>query len=418
MYRREDKLLLAVSGGVDSVVLCELCKRGGYSFAIAHANFQLRGEESNENEEFVRGLAEKYGVEIFVRRFETKQYAEENKLSIQVAARELRYKWFNELMQKGFDKLLTAHHRDDNIETVLMNFFRGSGISGLHGILPIKNKIVRPLLNYSKEEIITFAKENNLTWREDSSNSSDKYSRNYFRQTIIPLVKNIFPEAEQNIAANIERLREVEILYDQAIALYKKKLVEYKGKEIHIPVLKLKKLNPLSTIVYEIVKEYNFTAHQVPDIINLLDAAQGKYVQSATHRIIKNRNWLIISSKAHADSEIIIIEEGEENIAFAGGSVSIGYFKNEQKKDNAEYLDASLIKYPLILRKWKQGDYFYPLGMHKKKKVSRFLIDNKVSPTQKENTWVLETDKRICWIVGMRIDDRFKIKENTKNLIS
>ncbi len=420
LFNSTDKLLLAVSGGVDSVVLCELCKQAGYDFAIAHVNFQLRGEESEGDEQFVRKLAQKYNVELFVKKFDTLKYAEENKLSVQVAARELRYKWFDELLKQGFRWLLTAHHQGDNIETVLMNFFRGTGISGLRGILPKKNKLVRPLLNYSKEEIIAFANEHTLQWREDSSNSSDKYSRNYFRQAIIPLVNKIFPSAEQNIAANIERFGEIEILYNQAIDLHRKKLLEQKDREIHIPVLKLKQVKPLATIVYEIVRSFGFSSRQVPDIIQLLEAEQGKYVQSSTHRIIRNRNWLIIALLEPMQSNIIIIEEGEQQIVFGGGILSIEHTKNSNINDNNNVasLDTNEIKYPLLLRKWKQGDYFYPLGMNKKKKISRFLIDQKISPTEKQNTWVIESGKRICWIVGMRIDDRFRITDKTKNVLA
>lgn len=418
LFNANDKLLLAVSGGVDSVVLCELCKQAGYDFAIAHANFQLRAAESEADEQFVRELANKYKVSLFVKKFDTSAYANENKLSIQVAARELRYNWFDELLKEGFDWLLTAHHKGDNIETVLMNFFRGTGISGLHGILPKKDKIIRPLLNYSKEEIVAFANEHHLQWREDSSNSSDKYSRNYFRQTIIPLVNKIFPSAEQNIAASIERFGEVEILYNQAVDLHKKKLLEQKGNEIHIPVLKLKQVKPLATVVYEIVKPFNFSSHQVPDIISLLDAEQGKYVQSSTHRVIKNRNWLIVATLETIQSGVIIIEKDDKQIIFDNGTLLIEHIQKANIIDDNSIavLNAGEIKYPLILRKWKQGDYFYPLGMNKKKKISRFLIDQKCSPTAKQNTWVIESAKRICWVVGMRIDDRFKLKDNTKEI--
>jgi tRNA(Ile)-lysidine synthase len=419
LFQTADKLLLAVSGGVDSIVLCEICYRAGYDFAIAHANFQLRGEESEEDERFVRSLAAKYGVYIHVKTFNTGEYADENKVSIQVAARQLRYAWFDELLEEGFKYVLTAHHRDDNIETAMMNFFRGTGVAGLRGMLYKNNTIVRPLLDFTKEEIIAFANEHNLQWRDDSSNASEKYSRNFFRQTVIPSVKKIFPEAEQNIAANIGRFRETEILYRQAIAQHKKRLLEIRGNEIHIPVLKLKKSEPLPTILYEIISEYNFTAHQVADAIHLLDAEQSSYIQSPTHRIIKNRNWLIIAANTTETADVIIIEKENKNTPFANGFLRIEHQEKPaiSSTPGIACLDAKDIKYPLILRKWKQGDYFYPLGMPKKKKIARFLIDQKLSRTQKENTWVLESAKKICWIVGLRIDDRFKVKDNTKEMI-
>ncbi len=419
LFRATDKLLLAVSGGVDSVVLCELCHQSGYNFAVAHANFQLRGEESEEDERFVRGMAEKYAVKIFVRRFDTVQYAKENKTSIQVAARELRYQWFNELLKEGYDWVLTAHHRDDNIETVLMNFFRGTGISGLRGMLPRKDKVIRPLLSYSKEDIYTFASRHSLQWRNDSSNESDKYSRNYFRQTIIPLVTKIFPEAEQNIAANIERFRDVELLYQQAIQHTRKKILVHTGNEVQIPILKLQQVEALPAVLFEILKEYGFTAHQIPDVLQLMHADQGKYVQSATHRIIKNRNWLIIADSNKTDSSIIVIEKQQEQVQFALGQLQLKEQKNFTitSDPGIALLNAKNVQFPLILRKWKTGDYFYPLGMKKKKKISRFLIDKKLSPTDKERVWVVESRKRICWIVGMRIDERFKVLENTDKVI-
>ena len=273
LFQKKDYLLLAVSGGVDSVVLCELCNQAGFNFEIAHCNFQLRGEESERDEAFVFTLGNKYSTKVFVKKFDTEKYAAEKKVSIQVAARELRYKWFEELLNgisgvryqlsgigdeqsamsneqilvpppvAGGLFLITAHHANDNIETLLINFFKGTGIKGLQGILPKQSKIIRPLLFAKKEEILAFAKENNLSFVEDSSNLSDKYTRNYFRNQLIPSIQKVFPEVEDNLLNNIERFKDTEILYQQAIQLHKKKLLEYKGNEIHIPVLKFLKLN-------------------------------------------------------------------------------------------------------------------------------------------------------------------------------
>lgn len=416
LFNKKDKLLLAVSGGLDSVVLCELCYQVGMDFEIAHVNFQLRGEESDGDEYFVKTIAEKYGVAAHFKKCDTTAFAEQNKLSVQVAARELRYNWFDELLRHEFDYLLTAHHRDDNIETQLMNFFRGTGISGLRGILPKAGTIIRPLLPFSKEELTGFAKENSLQWREDSSNTSDKYSRNYFRHTVIPAITKIYPEAVNNLAANIERLRDVEVLYQQAIAKQKKHLLYYKGREVHIPVLKLKKTEAIATVVYEILKEYNFHSGQVADVLQLLDAEQGKFVMSQTHRIIRNRNWLVIADNKSTDTDYVIIEE-PGTIIFGGGELKLAVSDPVKFNKQFEQLDMREIKFPLTIRKWKQGDYFYPLGMKKKKKVARFLIDNKLSPTEKENTWVLETGKKIAMIAGRRIDERFKTTSSTKQVL-
>jgi len=438
LFQPKDKLLLAVSGGVDSVVLCELCKLAGYDFVIAHCNFQLRGEESERDEQFVRELTKKYNVEIFVKKFDTEKYAEENKLSIQVAARELRYGWFNQIVNgqlsmvnshAGFIRhspltihhILTAHHANDNIETLLINFFKGTGISGLRGILPKHGNIIRPLLFAKKEELIEFAKENNLSYVEDSSNVSDKYTRNYFRNQLIPSVQKVFPQVEDNLLNNIQRFKDIETLYQQSIQLHKKKLLEKKGEEIHIPVLKLFKSDPLPTIVYEIIKDFGFTSNQTEDVIKLLNSDSGKYVQSHTHKIIKNRNWLIITSSLTTVAENILIEEEDKVVEFLNGKlemkqISAAGYKLSGSESIAQ-LDSDEIKFPLLLRKWKQGDYFYPLGMKKKKKLSRFFIDQKLSLTEKENIWVLEMNKKIIWIVGKRIDDRFKITPKTKNIL-
>jgi tRNA(Ile)-lysidine synthase len=304
-------LILAVSGGVDSVVLTDLVFKAGFNFTIAHCNFQLRGAASDSDEQFVKSLGEKYGKEVLVKHFATQEYADSNKVSIQVAARELRYAWFEELIANStfniqHSTLLTAHHADDNIETVLMNIFRGTGISGLHGILPVQGNIIRSLLFANKASIIEYAQQHNLSWVEDASNATDKYSRNFFRHQVIPLVKEVYQNADENLLANIERWKEVEQVYNQSIQLTKSKLLEHKGNEVHIPVLKLQKQQPLNTITYEIVKDFGFTAAQVNDVIQLLAAENGKFVASASHRVIRNRNWLIIAPVASTEAMHIL----------------------------------------------------------------------------------------------------------------
>lgn len=423
LFQQKDKLLLAVSGGVDSVVLCELCKQAGYDFVIAHCNFQLRGAESNRDEKFVKEFAKRYDAELVVKRFDTKKYATDNKLSIQVAARELRYEWFQEIIQDSafnIQYILTAHHANDNIETMLMNFFKGTGINGLKAILPKQAKIARPLLFAGKEEIISFAKEHKLEFVEDSSNASDKYTRNYFRNKLIPGIKEVFPQVEENLLNNLQRFREAEQLYQQAIDQHKKKLLEQRGNEIHIPVLKLLKAQPLHSIVYEIIKDFGFTAHQADDCIALLKSETGKYIQSPSYRIIRNRAWIIISPNETTEANNVLIER-EGDIDFIEGKLEIKKLQTSNLKLQTSHqtaqLDAEKINFPIFLRKWKQGDYFYPLGMNKKKKLSRFFIDQKLSLTQKEKAWVMEMNKKIVWVVGMRIDDRFKITDATKEIL-
>ncbi len=436
LFQPKDRLLLAVSGGVDSVVLCELCKQAGYDFVIAHCNFKLRGAESERDESFVRSLAEKYAVQFFVKTFDTIEYATATKKSIEEAARDLRYEWFHSFLAEKklipaigestlaaslqVNYILTAHHADDNIETVLMNFFRGTGITGLRGILPKHGQLVRPLLFARRSELEAYVNQQQLQFVTDHTNLENDYTRNYFRNIIIPLVSERFPNATGNVLKNIRRFRETDDLYQQAVRLHKKKLLEFKGAEVHIPVLKLLKTVPLATVLYEIIKDYGFTAHQTDEVVTLLKSETGKYIQSATHRVIKNRNWLIISPCQSEEAQHILIEATDKIISFKQGRIKIEKqsLLNIDQSALVAQLDAAAINFPLLLRKWKQGDYFYPLGMQKKKKLSRFLIDQKCSLTQKENTWVIEMDKKIIWVVGLRIDDRFKITPATNTILT
>lgn len=422
---KRDRLLLAVSGGLDSVVLAACCQISGLDFGIAHANFQLREEESERDEEFVRQLAIQYNKPFLIKKFETAVYAGNEKCSIQVAARKLRYDWFKTLTGKEPDKfrfLLTAHHMDDNIETMLMHFFRGTGIEGLTG-MPEKNKdLIRPLLSITRNRLKEFAVAQNLNWVEDSSNATDDYTRNYFRNQLIPSLTSIFPEVHKNLGKNLRRFSEAAVLYQQALYLQKKKLMKPSGAEIHIPILLLKKAIPLQTILYEIIREFHFSPAQTDDVIRLMDSTNGKYVSSTSHRIIKNRRWLIIAPKEVSSVSHIIIEQNESPVIFPGGTLRIKEVPAGESDPRAFPsgtigLDADKIQFPLILRKWKAGDYFYPLGMKKKKKLARFFIDEKLSKTAKEKIWVLVTDSQIIWVVGHRIDNRFNINTSTHKIL-
>ena len=449
LFSPKDKLQLAVSGGLDSVVLCELCKQAGYNFTIVHCNFQLRGEESERDEKFVRQLAENYKVEIKMKKFDTEKFAKENKLSIQETARNLRYKWFFNLWQNetlgntintiekdsvpGWHApstrsfVLTAHHADDNTETLLMNFFRGTGLHGLTGI-PLSGPstvlayIKRPLLSFSKKELIEFANENKLEFVEDSSNLSTKYTRNLFRHEIIPAISKVYPQVNENLTDNINRFKEIEKLYKLAVGDIKKKLIKEKGSEWHIPVKQLMGYNNRA-LIYEIIADFGFTEKQIDEVIKLSESDSGKYLDSPTfdYRIIKHRHWFIISPINSADSRMIIIEEKDKKVLFEEGVIEIEKLQttnfNPQASNHIACLDSKEIKYPLILRKWKTGDYFYPLGMMKMKKLSRFFIDQKLSKSEKEKTWVIEMDKKIIWVVGKRIDERFKVTEQTKSVL-
>lgn len=459
LFQPTDKLLLAVSGGVDSVVLCELCHRAGYDFVIAHCNFQLRGEESERDEGFVKALGGKYGVDVLVKKFDTTSIAAAGKKSVETTARELRYEWFYQLIgteasgqeskeqirneqkvvgngqkdEKGLPNtgqqtysgsnwfILTAHHGDDNIETAVMNFFRGTGIAGIRGILPKQGRVIRPLLFARRTELEAFAKENQIAYVTDSTNLESDYTRNFFRNKILPQVTAVYPEVSSNVLHNISRFTETELLYQQAINWHKKKLLEKKGNEWHIPVLKLQKTTPLQTVLYEIIKDFNFSSQQVNEAAALLQSETGKYIQSSTHRIIKNRNWLIITPNETAAGLHVLIEAGDDNIHFEAGQVKMKRCTAAghaiKQSPLVAQLDVNDITFPLLLRKWKQGDYFYPLGMNKKKKLSRFFTDKKLSLPEKENVWVLEMNKKIIWVLGMRIDNRFKITAQTQQVL-
>jgi tRNA(Ile)-lysidine synthase len=422
LFSPTDRLLLAVSGGVDSVVLCYLCKESGYDFSIAHCNFGLRGAESEGDELFVSGLAARLDVPIHIRKFDTSEYASKNRLSIQVAARELRYEWFNDLSDATESNyILTAHHSDDNIETMLMNFFKGTGLNGLKGILPKNGRVIRPLLFATKEIIRDYAVEYNLDFREDSSNSSDKYTRNYFRNELIPGIEKVFPQVKENLQENLLRFREIHAVYQAAVDVIKKSLLERKGNEVLIPVLKISKTPGYKSVLFEILSDFHFTPGQLKDALKLLHADSGKYIVSSTHRILRNRKWLIISPITVTDTSIFVLDNLETDLVFPAGVLSFVTCKKPATISPDPFdiqVNAAGIKLPLLVRKWKQGDYFYPLGMQKKKKLSRFLIDQKRSLSEKENTWVVESDKRIIWIVGQRIDDRFKVNDQSDEVLN
>lgn len=418
-------LLLAVSGGVDSVVLVDLVAKAGFEFSIAHCNFQLRGADSERDELFVASIQN--ATENFSKKFDTAQFAEEQKMAIQEAARKLRYEWFETLIQNYRSKLskkillVTAHHADDNIETVLMNYFRGTGISGMRGILPFQKdrSIIRPLLAFRKSALIDHAKKEGLEFVEDVSNSSDKYTRNFFRNQLIPQIQNIFPSVEENILENIGRMREVAVIYQDAVAAEIKQLIVQKNQEIHIPILKLQKQKVLQTILWEIAKQYGFAATQVAEIIKLMHADNGAFTSSEQFRIIKNRNWLIIAKKASNDSFYYVIEQGTSQLSFENGRLEISTIHSDSltTDQSVALLDLPKIQFPLLVRKPRTGDFFYPLGMQKKKKLSRFFIDQKLSKTQKEKCWVIESNKKIVWVIGYRIDDRFKLPKEPNQIL-
>jgi tRNA(Ile)-lysidine synthase len=418
-FLHKSKLLIAISGGLDSVVLTHLCHEAKLNFSLAHCNFNLRGDESDADEEFVLQLAEDLDLEVFIESFDTEIYAKGHKLSTQMAARELRYDWFSSLAQQlGFDYILTAHHADDTFETLLINLTRGTGLDGLTGIPEVNFNIVRPLLPFSREQIETYAKEDRLKWQEDSSNASNKYLRNQLRHEVIPVLKSMNPQVLQNVSTTIENLQNSQQIIEDAIVRIQKKVVTINGDVIKLNIKKLQKLSNPKVYLYELLKDFNFTNWD--DVTDLLIAQSGKQVFSETHRLLKDRTHLLLTEhRTQEITETIMISENEKSVETPFGTL---FFDEADaifgKKTNSIFVDKTLLKYPLTLRKWQEGDFFYPLGMKGKKKLSKYFKDEKLSLIDKENVWVLCSEDAIVWVVGLRADERFKVLDSTKNILN
>ncbi|MBI9038392.1 MAG: tRNA lysidine(34) synthetase TilS [Bacteroidales bacterium] len=424
LFTPTDKIILAISGGIDSVVMCELFNRACFSFSIAHCNFRLRGQESDEDEIFVKEIAKKLGVDFFCKKFDTKKHASDNGISIQMAAREIRYDWFNFLMLNNFPKykyVANAHHLDDQTETFFINLLRGTGISGLHGINPKQGNIIRPLMFAGRKEILNFANDNNLSYREDSSNKSDKYLRNKIRHKLLPFFNELNPEFDNLIKKNIENLKETEEIYRNEISRQKKRIFKEKDGITYISISELIKLNPIRTYLFEFLKAFGFNISIVEDIITSINNISGKEFHSSTHRIIKDREYLIIKPLGITTKNLEYYFSQEETIVTKPIKLSFQKIENAQNiqlklSKSIAMLDFEKLKFPICIRKWKKGDYFIPFGSNLKKKLSDFFIDNKFSILEKEEIWLLCSDDKIAWIIGQRIDNRFRISKNT-NLI-
>ena len=421
-FLKESKLLIAISGGLDSVVLTHLCHKLKLDFTLAHCNFNLRGKESDTDESFVLQLAKDLNKECFIECFDTLAYAQEKKLSTQMAARELRYNWFNELAEQlQFDYILTAHHADDNLETFLINLSRGTGIEGLTGIPEINKNVVRPLLPFSREDIEQYARAENLHWREDSSNASTKYLRNKLRLEVIPKFKEVNPQLLQNFNKTIAHLQDSKVIIDDRIDAISNQVIEdINDDNMNFNIAEIVKLSNPKAYLYELLKDYNFT--QWNDIYDLLEAQSGKYVVSATHRLIKDRGCLLLSQldkNVHSSAvESYLIEESTKQFKTPFG---ILFFDEADaifgKRTNVIFVDKDKLKFPLVVRQWQEGDYFYPFGMKGKKKLSKFFKDEKLSLIEKENVLLLCSGDDIVWVINRRPDDRFKVTESTKKIL-
>ncbi len=417
------RLLIAVSGGLDSMVLAHLCLESGFDIELAHCNFQLRELESDGDAKFVKQWASRNTVKLHLKVFKTKAYAKKNKRSTQMAARELRYTWFDELLEKeGLDYVLTAHHANDSVETNLINWSRGSGLKGLLGIPKKNDKIMRPLLRFSRKQLEQYALDTNIQWREDSSNASDDYLRNALRNKVIPAFEKEVPYLITNVLNTQEYLQQSH----QLLSVYKEELQrqlmypinQLIGPQIQcIDLAKLEEHKYPEAVLYLLLQDYGFTNWK--DVYALRTAQSGKVVFSENHQLAKDRDSLQLTERSTGKTTIAYtIAENTSQVSGDFGKLLLESTKTmESVVTNTVYIDKNLVKFPLTIRKWRAGDYFYPFGMKGKKKISKFLKDEKVSLVIKDNIWLLSTSDEIVWIIGHRLDDRFKVTKQTQDIL-
>ena len=426
-----DKIILALSGGIDSMVLADLLLKAKVEFVAAHCNFHLRGNESDGDDWFVRKFAEKRGIQCFVKHFETEKYAANHGISIEMAARDLRYAWFEQLRQQlGYDKIAVAHHADDQTETFFINLLRGAGLNGLKGMKPQNGVVIRPLLWASREQIRKYAVENHIVWREDHTNAESVYLRNKIRNQLLPTFDELQPEARQGLYKSLEHLSAENELYRVLLKEKLAQIVERDGDVQRLPYSKLVKAKvpePVEGPVYsfqllfEWLRQYGFNTDQCHFIYDSIGTGIGNQYCSATHRLVIGRDELQLSEIKEKPDDEIQIEIGEEEVL---SPVHLRFFRFEKNADfiidkssEVAQLDADKIQFPLILRHWRHGDRFHPLGMKGSKLLSDFFVDQKFTEYQKQNVWLLvSADGDILWVVGYRMDDRFKIVNDTKTV--
>ncbi len=414
---KSDRLLLAVSGGMDSVVLCHLIAQLNQSFSIAHCNFQLRGADANGDEAFVRQLAFDLDVPFHSVRFQTKKYATQYQISTQMAARNLRYDWFEKIRQHfGYQYIVTAHHANDNLETVLLNVTKGTGIRGLHGILPQSNYLVRPLLCASRKAIAYYQATHQLAYREDASNQENDYQRNFIRNVVVPELKTINPSLETTFSQNIERWQATEQFFDWAIAFWKNKVLHQEKDILYLDLEGIENCPAPSTLLYEILATYGFNADQTQRLTDGLQRV-GLQFFSTTHRVVVDRKKILLSkieTTQTIDNEILIenIDVFSKNY-FLKKAILLSNYDSSINLNNNDFtcINADKLIFPLRLRHWKAGDWFCPLGMKgKRQKIQDFFSNQKCSRLEKEQIWLLENgNQELIWVVGMRLDERYKI---------
>ncbi len=416
-----DKLLVAVSGGIDSVVLLNLLQKASYSCAIAHCNFQLRGKESDFDEKFVEGLGDKYGIKTHTIRFDTIAYSKNKGISTQMAARDLRYNWFSEIIESfGYTCVAIGHNADDSIETFHLNLARGTGLSGITGIPPKSNKLIRPLLWASRKDISQYCELENISYREDSSNSEISYKRNYLRHEILPRFNRLNPSYSETLLNNFEYFRQSSVMLDHYYKSIEKELTLIKDSETRISIKGLKKLPEPSWFLFKFLSTYGFNTSQIHVISESFDSESGRMFSSGNYILVKDRDHLLLSSISEDDTNeyLLISPEGKLDHPL---KLEWDRIDNEQftisKDPNTASLDALKITFPLVIRKWQKGDNFQPFGMTGFKKLSDYFVDNKLSVLEKERIWLLTSDNRIVWVIGHRIDERYRVSPETKRIL-
>ncbi|MFP4524974.1 MAG: tRNA lysidine(34) synthetase TilS [Bacteroidales bacterium] len=422
LFAEKDKILLGVSGGVDSMVMLDLFIKTEVKVGIAHVNFQLRGNEADDEQDFVRKYAMNKDIAFHTVAFDTHDYANEKGVSVQVAARQLRYNWFEEIRRKhGYSCVAVAHNKNDEVESLLINLTRGTGIRGITGIKPKQNNVIRPVLFAERKEIMEYASLHNVPFKEDSSNLSVKYSRNRIRHNIIPEFENINPRFIHTVAENIERFQSVCNIYDQWISEVKNDIVTWENETVYIDIEALKNYEEKNTILFEILREFTFTKEVTKEIFKSVDSDSGKCFYSQSHKLIKDRQYLIVAPLQQVEQRRYYIEKGTEQVTVPVRMTLREVEKNGDyiipKDRNIASLDYDKLVFPLIIRKWEKGDYFKPLGLNHYKKLSDFFIDRKYSLVDKERVWLLTSGEKIVWVIGDRIDDNFKVTPYTRKVL-
>ena len=412
--------LLTVSGGVDSVVMSDLFQRAGLRFAVAHCNFGLRGEDSNQDEVLVRTLAERYNVNFYRKSFHVRGYSEEKGISTQMAARALCYAWFQELCKAhGFEKVATAHHGNDSLETVLLHLTKGTGIAGLRGILPARGRYIRPLLFSNKAEILAYAEEQGLSWREDSSNQKNTYQRNLIRNKVVPCLRAINPNLESTFQLTAERLGQVEALFNEQVATIRQQIGRQEGADFYIDITTIQDKPWAPVVAWEILKPFGFNFVQAKGLLTQ-QPPSGAMEQSASHQLYVDRMQWIVTPTAELDAQSYTITSTTKFLPLPQHALHCAHIPSAQYKiitsKEVAALDREKLHFPLIVSRWQPGDAFYPLGMQQRKKLSDFFIDNKVPIPLKARVWVVTSGGEIVWVVGHRIDDRFKITASTREV--